>query len=329
MKRLGFFIVPLALVACQVSTGAPPKQPQPGAAPQPWPQPQPQPGGTLPQPQPPPQPPPQRPLLAPLVGTPAMQAELRNVLGELIRNLPQQYSKKISGIPLVFDATAEVNAYAGCDENGSAFMAGTQGLLDAVDAMAQTTSTDELFGTHTYEAWITAVMPKLLAKDPISPALPAGIIPAQYLPDARRLSREHEIFDDVVAFTFGHELSHHYLGHTGCANGDDRPPTTLEELGKLLARGASRVPLFNQPNETAADQWGIINALETGKARPPIQYRFTERGAYLLLDFFSRIEASAGMNDPFVAFIVSHPNSRYRLGLVQQVAQTWWSQQPR
>jgi hypothetical protein len=319
MKRLGFIVL-LALAACQVHTGTPPQQPQQqGVAPQPWVQPQ-----TQPQPQPQ-----QRPLLAPLVGTPAMQAEVRIVLAELIRNLPHQYSKKITGIPLLFESTPEVNAYAGCEENGSAFMAGTQGLLDAVDAMSQTTATDELFGTRTYEAWLIAVMPKLLAKDAISPALPPGIIPVQYLADPRRLSREHEIFDDVAAFTFGHELSHHYLGHTGCAVGDDRPPATLEELAKIIARGASRVPLFNQPNEVAADQWGVINVLETGKARPPFQYRFTERGAYLLLDFFSRIEASAGMNDPFVAFIVSHPNSRYRLSSVQQIAQTWWSQQPR
>jgi predicted Zn-dependent protease len=133
----------------------------------------------------------------------------------------------------------------------------------------------------------------------------------------------------VIAFTFGHELSHHYLGHTGCANGDDRPPATLQDLAMLLARGASRVPLFNQPNELAADQWGIINTLETGKARPSTQYRFTERGGLLLLDFFSRIEMSAGMNDPFVAFITSHPNSRFRFQNVQQIAQTWWSQQPR
>jgi hypothetical protein len=194
--------------------------------------------------------------------------------------------------------------------------------------MSQTQATDEIFGTHTYDAWVKDATPKLLAKDPISPGLPAGIVPVQYWPDPRRLSRAHEIFDDVIGFTFGHELSHHYLGHTGCAVGDDRPPATLEDVAKIFARNASRIPVFNQPNESAADQWGVINVLETGKARPPVMYRLTERGGLLLLDFFSRIEVAAGGNDPFVAFLSSHPNSRYRYGQVQQIAQTWWSQQP-
>jgi hypothetical protein len=142
------------------------------------------------------------------------------------------------------------------------------------------------------------------------------------------LSRAHEIFDDVIAFTFGHELSHHYLGHTGCANGDQKPPQTLEDVAKIIARKASNVPVFNQPNEVAADNWGVINVLETGKARPPVQYRLTEKGGLLLLDFFSRIEAAAGMNNLLVAFLVSHPNSRFRYTFVQNTAQTWWSQQP-
>src|SRR5262249_45374626 len=162
------------------------------------------------------------------------------------------------------------------------------GLLDAVDGMSQTTATDELFGTKTYDAWVSSVVPKMLSKNPESPALAPNVIPLQYTLDPKRLSRAHEIFDDVVAFTFGHELSHHYLGHTGCANGDQRPPATLEDIAKIFARKASNVPLFNQPNEIAADNWGVINVLETGKARnPAAQYRLTERGGLLLLDFFS------------------------------------------
>jgi len=151
MKRLA--LLALFVTACQVNTGQQPPAQQAQGWPQPQPQPQPFP---QPQPQPQPQPVVQRPLLAPLVGVPAMQNEVRSVLTELIRNLPVQYSKKISGIPLVFDATAEVNAYAGCDDNGTAFMAGTSGLIDAVDGMSQTVATDELFGTKTYDAFVTA-----------------------------------------------------------------------------------------------------------------------------------------------------------------------------
>jgi hypothetical protein len=270
-------------------------------------------------------PPQQRPLLAPLVGAPAMQAEVKSILDELIRNLRPEYAPKVQGIPLQFEATAEVNAYAGCDEQGRSYMAGTTGLLDAVDAMAQTTATDELFGTRTYEAYMAAVVPKMLSKTPESPALPFGTVPPQYLLDPRRLSRAHEIFDEVIAFTFGHELSHHYLGHTGCANGDRKAPATLEDVAKLLARGASRVPLFNQPNEVAADNWGVIDVLDSGRTRQP-QYRWTEKGGLLLLDFFARLEQAAGMNNLLVAFLISHPNSRLRMGVVQSTAQTWWSQ---
>jgi len=197
-----------------------------------------------------------------------------------------------------------------------------------VDAMAQTTATDEMFGTHTYDAWTAAATPHVLAQNPESPALQIGLIQPQFAVDPRRLSRAHEIFDEIVAFTFGHELSHHYLGHTSCAIGDQHPPQNLDDLAKLLARRASRVPLFNQPNEIAADNWGIINVLETGKARASPQYHWSERGSLILLDFFSRVEASAGMNNLLVAFLVSHPNSRYRMTLVQQTAATWWSQQP-
>jgi hypothetical protein len=268
-------------------------------------------------------------LLAPLVGTVAQQAEVKMILAELISTLPPQYKQKITGIPLVFDNTPEVNAFAGCDEQGASYMAGTQGLIDAVDGMAQTTATDELFGTRTYDAFVQAILPKLMSKNPESPALPLGIIPPQYALDARRLSRAHELFDEVIAFTFGHELSHHYLGHTGCANGDRHAPQTLEDIAKIFARKASNVPLFNQPNEIAADNWGVINVLETGKARGASNYRWTERGGLLLLDFFARIEGGAGMNNLLVAFLVSHPNSRFRMSIVGQTAQTWWSQQPR
>ncbi len=63
------------------------------------------------------------------------------------------------GIPLVFDPTNEVNAYAGCDDSGAPFLAATAGILEAVDAIAQTKATDELFGTRTYDAYCSAVLP--------------------------------------------------------------------------------------------------------------------------------------------------------------------------
>jgi hypothetical protein len=155
----------VALVGCPSAQSQGPQQPQqsppyygPGQYPQ---QPYPPPPGQRPpgQPAPPgpaPAPPSQRPLLAPLLGVQAWQNELRSVLGELINALSAQNQALVRGIPLVFDPTTEVNAYAGCDDSGQPFLAATAGILEAADAIAQTKATDELFGTQTYDAYTNA-----------------------------------------------------------------------------------------------------------------------------------------------------------------------------
>lgn len=335
--RSKLFLVPLiaaALAACMPEPSPPntPRGPAAGPNAPPYPQPYPQPG---PYPQPYPQPGPQppqpspvqgRPLLPPLYGTPAMQAETQGILNELIANLAPQYQSQVRGIPLQFDPNPyEVNAFAGCDDNGSAFMAGTGGLMDAVDAIAQTKATDELFGTQTYETYTGQVAPLLVRSDRQSAALPPGIIPPQYQNDPRRLSRAHEIFDEVIAFTFGHELAHHYLGHTGCAVGGGGG--LLGSLG-ALGRIVSRIPTFNQPNEVAADNFGVFDVLDTGRARAP-NYRWTEHGGLMLLDFFGRLERAAGGNPMSpVVFLRSHPSSSFRAPIVQGFARTWYSQHP-
>jgi hypothetical protein len=288
-----------------------PQQPQPPPAPAPAPTP----------------PPPQRALLAPLIGSPARQNEVRTVLAELIAALPPAHQARVRGIPLVFDPNPfEINAFAGCDEAGTPFMAGTDGILEAFDAVSQTKATDELYGTQTYDAYCNAVLPKIVQSDKASPALPPGTIPAQYANVPQRWSRAHEIFDDLVAFTFGHELAHHYLGHTGCANGQAMGGgPNPARLGHLIT---SVLPGLNQPNEVASDGAGVINALDAGRARMP-QYRWSERGGYLLFDFFLRLERAAGVNplSP-VGFLRSHPNPAFRLPLMQVAARNWYAQHP-
>ncbi len=363
MRRLALFALLVVLTssfaACASSPSSPkttqqgaygqpaygaPQQPGYGyppqaAPPQGYPQQQgyPQPGYPqqgYPPPQGAPQNPPQRPaqpaaapLLAPLYGAQAWQAETRGILAELIAHLSADKANLVRRIPLVFDPNpAEINAYAGCDDNGAPFLAGTEGLLEAVDAIAQTKATDELFGTQTYEAYLKVGLPRILQPKGASAALPPGIIPAQYVNDPRRLSHAHELFDDIVAFTFGHELSHHYLGHTGCANGQggggSGPSPAL--LGSLV----TRLPLFNQGAELAADNFGCVNVLDTGRARVP-QYRWSEKGGLLLLGFFSRLEAAAGMAvfSP-IGFLRTHPPSAIRLPAVQFTANTWHAQHP-
>ncbi len=338
--------VPLAAGACQASTQAStaPQQPPPQyqypqqpygypQQPQPYPgqpqQPQPYPGQPQ-QPSAPVQPQPSaRPLLPPLIGVAAQQQEVRNILAELINALSAQNQALVRGIPLTFDPTFEVNAFAGCDEQGTPFLAATAGMLEAVDAIAQTKATDELFGTQTYEQYTAAVLPQMVKSDKARAALPAGIIPANLGPDPRRWSRARELFGDVIAFTFGHELAHHYLGHTGCAKGQPMGSgPDPARLGRLL----SIVPLFNQAGEAASDSAGCVNALDAGRRRRP-QYEWSETGGVLLLDYFARIERAGGGGGPLsllnpVQFLRTHPNPLARIPIVQTVARTWRSQHP-
>lgn len=259
-------------------------------------------------------------MLAPL--TPAMyQAEARGVLAEQISHLSAGYASKVNGMPLQIDPDAtQVNAYATCTDAGAPYVAITEGLLEAVDGIAQTRATDEMFGTQTYAAFANAVIPSLLQPQGRA-ALPAGIIPAQYLNVPQRLSRAHEMFDDIIAFTVGHELSHHYLGHTGC-NGT-LGPIDFNVLGRIIS---SHIQVFNQPNETAADTYGCFNTLDSGIARAP-NYRWSEKGGLMLLQFLAQLESAAGATplNP-IAYFQSHPSSPIRIVWVQGAANTWYAQ---
>jgi hypothetical protein len=172
---------------------------------------------------------------------------------------------------------------------------------------------------------MTVIAPRLVVKNGGSAMLPAGVIPPQYLADPRRVSRAHEIFDEIVAFTFGHEFSHHYLGHTGCANGQAGGlGPALAEIGILATTVA---PFVNQPNEAAADYNGCLNVLDTGRARASSAYRFNEEGGLWLLDFFSRLERASGAN-PLLGFLRTHPNPGLRIPIVQGAAAAWRFQHP-
>jgi hypothetical protein len=249
-------------------------------------------------------------------------------MAEDVAALTADNQGRVRGIPLVFDPNPfEVNAYAMCDKTGSPGIVGTEGLLEAIDAIAQTRATDELYGTRTYEQYTSAVIPNLAQSDKASAALPLGIIPANVIADPRRWSRAHEWFDEIVAFTFGHELSHHWLGHTGCAYG---PPNLLG----LGAAAASKLGGgFVQWAEAQADTEGTNTMLAAGKARAGQgQYRWNEEGGLALLDFFLRLETAAGPQTPLgqfaVGFLNTHPSSRVRIPIVQATTALWRQQHP-
>lgn len=265
-------------------------------------------------------------MLGPLFGPPMWQAEVRAVVAELTANLSPTFRARVANIPLVFDPDPNsVNAFAGCTNSGSPFLAGTEGLLEAIDGIAQTRASDEMFGTRTYEAYVNLVAPRLASQSGGSAMLVAGIVPPQYLLDPRRISRAHEIFDETVAFTFGHELAHHYMGHTGCANGQAGGlAPAVAQLGQLVT---SVMPAMNQPNEVVADTQGIINTLDAGRARSTRAYAWTEGGALALMDFFARLDQASGAS-AWVAFLRTHPNSALRIPVVQATAATWRFQHP-
>ncbi len=267
-----------------------------------------------------------RPLLAPLIGSLAWQAETRAVLAEDVAALTPDNQARVRGIPLVFDPNPyEINAYAACDPQGNPGIVGTEGLLEAIDAIAQTKATDELYGTRTYAQYLAAVVPPLASSNQASAALPLGLIPANLLSDPRRWSRAHEWFDEIVAFTFGHELSHHWLGHTGCANGSVNPLGMVQ--GLLSRLGPTN---FTQPAEFQADTEGTNTMLAAGRARVP-QFRWNEEGGLALLDFFLHLEQAAApgvANQIKVAFLGSHPPSALRIPVVQTTARIWYAQHP-
>ena len=153
------------------------------------------------------------------------------------------------------------------------------------------------------------MIPQLAFVDDGAPALPGEHHPAQPVARRRRVSRAHEMFDEIAAFTFGHELAHHYRGHTGCAHG--QPADVVPSLGDLR-RKASQVPWINQLNETEADNYGCIDVLATGRARQATGLRWTEEGGLWLFDFFSRLDAAAGAN-PLVGFLSTHPAPGLRI----------------
>ncbi|HEX3344180.1 MAG TPA: hypothetical protein VHS09_06380 [Polyangiaceae bacterium] len=267
-----------------------------------------------------------RPQLGPLVGPLMWQAEVRAVVGELEASLTTEQRTLVAGIPLTFDPDPNtINAFAGCDDSGAPFVAGTEGLLETIDAIAQTRATDELFGTRTYDTYTRTVTPQLVSSQTASPALPMNVIPLQLVTDARRLSRAHEMFDEIAAFTFGHELAHHYRGHTGCAHGQpSHVPPVLSDLRRIAT---TAVAWLNQTNEIEADNFGCIDVLATGRARQATGLRWTEEGGLWLFDFFARLDGASGATFR-PAFLSTHPAPGLRIPLVQADATVWRLQNP-
>jgi hypothetical protein len=247
-----------------------------------------------------------------------MRQEPGAIIAELIASLPDVTRSKVQGIPLqVIEDPKDVNAFAGCSKAGTAFMGITMPLVLIAARTSEARAYDEIFGTAKYNELAAGFASEVRGQKTVS-GPPAGFLPLPQALEPRKLARQKFLFDEQLAFVLGHELAHHYRGHTGCANGTSGG-VTPQDVGRLLS---STVPLFNQAGEIEADVQGTFNVLDAGARRS--NGRFTEEGANLVLDFFSRLQ-SLGVETIVLGFLMTHPPPQLRLPIVQNAAQQWRS----
>jgi hypothetical protein len=247
---------------------------------------------------------------------PELRSKATQILGELVASLQPSYQQRVNGIPLVVDSTpGEVNAFAACDSQGRSAMAITDGLLQVTIYLALSQAHDEILGTQKVDAYIQQCAQQLRPKQPV-PQPPAGFFNGAS--DPRVYQRQGQIFEEEIAFILGHELGHHYLGHLPCTAGPDA--LGAGDVARVLS---SAVPLFNQPNEIAADLAGTNNVLNTGRTRSGRgQYAWTEAGGLLTMRFFAGFDqlTPEGL---LLSFEHSHPLPQLRTPIIQSAAATW------
>jgi peptidase M48-like protein len=245
-----------------------------------------------------------------------LRAESQSIMRELIASLPALQQGRVANVPIVVDSTpGEVNAFATCTKDGKAAMAVTDGLLDIQAHLARAKAYDEVARTNKVDAYIQLIAHGQQPKRPIVQP-PAGFFDPAFDNQPQKLARQREVLDEQIAFVLGHELAHHYLGHLPCTGAGQIP---LAEVGQVLS---SAVPLFNQPNEIAADMSGLNDTMTTGARRNG--YHFTEGGALLTMQFFSGMDQFSAA-DILFSFERDHPPPAVRIPIIQQTANAWRS----
>ncbi len=243
-----------------------------------------------------------------------LRGEAQSLLNELVATLPPPQQARVQGIPLVVDSTVgDVNAFAACTKDGHAAMAITDGLLDIEAHLSQAQATDEIFGLHTLVAYIKLIATQQRPNQPIVQP-PAGFFDSTQMADGRKVARQHQILEEQVGFVLGHELAHHHMGNLPCTSAGQLP---LAELGQVLS---GSVPLFNQPNEFAADAAGTNTLLTMGFRRSG--YHLTEMGALITMQFFAGLEQFTP-GDLVFAFQNTHPPAVIRAPIIRQTAMAW------
>jgi Zn-dependent protease with chaperone function len=241
-----------------------------------------------------------------------LRQQAQTILNDLVAALPDSSRARVQGIPLVVDDTpGEVNAFAACSDS-HAVMAITDGLLEITAWLAQTAAADQVFGGNKTDEYIHFIATHLQQGKPIP--RPTDLLTAAAQTDGRKVQRQHVWFEEEVSFILGHELAHHHLGHLPCTG-----QPGLFGAGDLLRTLSQNVPLFNQPNESAADLAGTTNLLDAGRRR---SVPWNEEGALLTMRFFQGLDGGFNL---IVAFQQSHPAPSIRIPLIQQSANYWRS----
>ncbi|HVY48416.1 MAG TPA: M48 family metalloprotease [Minicystis sp.] len=248
-----------------------------------------------------------------------LRNEAAVVLVELINALPQDRRARVHDVPLNADPRpGEVNAFAACDDAGKPLMAISDELLQIEAHVARFKANDEIFGTRKLDAYMQLVAANLKENEPIARPQP-GFVDARQDADPRKVARQHVLLDEQLAFVLGHELAHHYLGHTGCANGQGGSRASGGDLDRVFRRVAGHTG-FNQGFEVAADVAGTNNLLTAGSRRQGAKWN--EEGALLTLDFFARLQPMTPISMP-LSFFATHPLPALRRPVVQQAAASW------
>ncbi|MBI4955617.1 MAG: M48 family metalloprotease [Myxococcales bacterium] len=239
-----------------------------------------------------------------------LRGRVRAVHDALLAALPERERAELRRVSLVLDdAPGEVNAFAACLHDGRALVALTDGILQVQSQLARARAADEVFGTGRLDAYLAG------ARTGRRLVEPASFIPDEQERDPRKRARQATLLDEGLAFVVGHELAHHRLAHTGCVGGA-AGAVTLADVARELS---AEVPGFNQPNELAADVYGVQHVLAAG-ARGGA---WTEGGALLLCRFFqARSDLSIGDELRF-AFERTHPPAALRIPVIEEAALGW------
>jgi hypothetical protein len=232
----------------------------------------------------------------------------RGVLGELVAALPAGDRARVANVALVGDdAIGEVNAFASCADDGAPYVAVSDGLLLVAAHLAMSVASDDVFGTDRradYLDW--------LEHHGIE-APPAGFYYFAHHTDRAKIARQHEVFEEEVAYIVGHELAHHYLGHLACTSGGG----VLATAGQ---RAADRIPVFSQAGELAADVAATKNVLSAGARRAG--YAWTEDGALLVIAAFNHRHPLT-VRDVVLGFERTHPIPHLRAPAIASTAELW------